>query len=334
LLLLWTFNEMRRLKKIAGKLVTLPQNDPAEKARAGPPFELPYTLNLPDRDIDRWRVHFDVSRQCSKLIRNELLYSGSPDEDDLFLKDLLELDFAVQQAAHALSYGQPPPDRTVKFQKVVRILEEAVRGFDIGRHGNFWHCLTRGEFVNLSVEGAPIIDPGFDPEQSALMKRLTGDGVPRMPMGRPPVAAERIQFLRDWIAAGCPDNDPPGEIGLRREGLACDTDDERPNGERPMNEEQKMLKLIEAKQPLAKEVGFHATVTVGGSNLRQLFVEEKYEDILQFLETGEYSSRPMVIAGNPAESQFLELISPGGFMARAFDDTERKVVEDWIASLS
>ena len=59
------------------------------------------------------------------------------------------------------------------------------------------------------------------------MKRLQGDGVPRMPKGRPPVSAERIQFIRDWIAAGCPDNDPPGEVGLRREGLACP--DERPN---------------------------------------------------------------------------------------------------------
>jgi rubrerythrin len=47
LLLIWTFNEMRRLKKIAGKLVQLPKDDPPSGINAGPPFELPYTLNLP-----------------------------------------------------------------------------------------------------------------------------------------------------------------------------------------------------------------------------------------------------------------------------------------------
>ena len=38
-----------------------------------------------------------------------------------------------------------------------------------------------------------------------------------MPRFRPPVPHERIGFLRDWITGECPDNDPPGQIGLRRE---------------------------------------------------------------------------------------------------------------------
>ncbi|MEP7337908.1 MAG: ferritin-like domain-containing protein, partial [Acidobacteriota bacterium] len=55
LLLIWTFNEMRRLKKLAEKLVQLPKDKredetqpfPPDALNAGPPFELPYTLNLP-----------------------------------------------------------------------------------------------------------------------------------------------------------------------------------------------------------------------------------------------------------------------------------------------
>jgi hypothetical protein len=62
LLLIWTFNEMRHLKRIAGKLVQLPRDEPPGATHAGPPFELPYTLNLPDREEDRWRTHLDVSR--------------------------------------------------------------------------------------------------------------------------------------------------------------------------------------------------------------------------------------------------------------------------------
>ena len=46
LLLIWTFNEMRRLRKIANKLVRLPRDEQPGEATAGPPFELPYTLNL------------------------------------------------------------------------------------------------------------------------------------------------------------------------------------------------------------------------------------------------------------------------------------------------
>jgi hypothetical protein len=44
---------MRRLKKIAGNLVRLPKDDPAGNVNAGPPFELPYTLNLPDHEPGR-----------------------------------------------------------------------------------------------------------------------------------------------------------------------------------------------------------------------------------------------------------------------------------------
>jgi hypothetical protein len=38
--------------------------------------------------------------------------------------------------------------------------------------------------------------------------------MPRMPAHRPPLPPEDLAFVQQWIAAGCPDDDPPGAIGL------------------------------------------------------------------------------------------------------------------------
>jgi hypothetical protein len=125
------------------------------------------------------------------------------------------------------------------FRKAVLILEEAVRGFDIvppARHTHFWAGKTRDDFL-ATTNPAPPVQPNpqggfdFDPDHSTLIKRLEGSvpGQNRMPRFRPPVPPERIGFLRDWISGGCPDNDPAGEIGLRRER----SPEAEPVGERP-----------------------------------------------------------------------------------------------------
>jgi hypothetical protein len=224
LLLVWTFNEMRRLKKIAGKLVQLPLDDPPGEIHAGPPFELPYTLNLPDREEDRWRIHLDVSRASVRLVRERLQPADATDQRDGFLEDLVSLDDEAQVIMQSLAGGTGVPQGSLPtdFHKAVLILEEAVRGFDIGFHKNFWSDKTRDEFVTTTSPAPPVQpDPqgGFDPDRSMLIRDLEGSvaGQRRMPVFRPRVPPERIGFLRDWIAAGCPDAVPAGEIGLRRE---------------------------------------------------------------------------------------------------------------------
>lgn len=229
LLLIWTFNEMRRLKKIAGKLMQMPLDDPPGDTNAGPPFELPYTLNLPDREADRWRMHLDVSRAAVRLIQ-ERLQPADPTQRDGFLDDLVSLDEQTQVIMQSLADGTGVPEGSLPtdFQKTVLILEEAVRGFDVipGRHDNFWGGKTRDGFLALVVPAPPVAtnpQGGFDPDGSALVQRLEGrvpplpPGANRMPRFRPPVPPERIGFIRDWISAGCTDNTPAGEIGLRRE---------------------------------------------------------------------------------------------------------------------
>jgi hypothetical protein len=51
--------------KTSRALVRTPRlgpNDPpdAKPKNAGPPFEMPYSLNIPDDDIDIWRAHNDL----------------------------------------------------------------------------------------------------------------------------------------------------------------------------------------------------------------------------------------------------------------------------------
>jgi hypothetical protein len=229
LLLIWTFNEMRRLKKIAAKLVQLPRDKQPGGVNAGPPFELPYTLNLPDREEDRWRAHLDASRAAGRLIR-DVLQPGDPlDANDGFLADLVALDGQDQAILQSLAGGQGVPAGSLPtdFKKVVLILEESVRGFDVvsPAHSSFWERKTRDEFIETpppdgSADHIITHKPGggFDANTSPLVIRLE-DPKPRkrMPRLRPPVPDERIKFIREWIGRGCTDNVPPGQPGIRRE---------------------------------------------------------------------------------------------------------------------
>ena len=231
LLLIWTFDEMRRLSKIAGKLVQLPKDDPPGELNAGPPFELPYTLNLPEGEPQRWRTHLDTLLAAVELIRDQLQPDDQLENRDPFLDDLLRLDRQAQVVMQALAEGGeiPPESMPSDFQKVVRILEDAIRGFTINPpHANFWAGVNREEFLVRPFLTEPVVSRNpppddsliTDPDQSGLVRRLEGTVLPpnhQMPRFRPPVPGERVGFIRQWITGGCPDNVPPGQIGLERE---------------------------------------------------------------------------------------------------------------------
>src|SRR5262245_55870233 len=44
---------------------------------------------------------------------------------------------------------------------------------------------------------------------SLVLKYVTGEVQPRMPMGQPPLTAEQIASLRNWISEGAKDDTPP-----------------------------------------------------------------------------------------------------------------------------
>ena len=64
-----SFTEMYHLRTLAGLLVRLPLDDAdPDGPRAGPPFQMPYTLALPRRERDRWRLHRDLLDASSGVL--------------------------------------------------------------------------------------------------------------------------------------------------------------------------------------------------------------------------------------------------------------------------
>jgi mono/diheme cytochrome c family protein len=47
------------------------------------------------------------------------------------------------------------------------------------------------------------------PAPALIVKYLSGEMQPRMPMGQPPLPAEQVTLVRDWVAAGAKDDTPP-----------------------------------------------------------------------------------------------------------------------------
>src|ERR1044071_3924549 len=64
------FSEMYKIRSLASVLVQLPVRDdtPPEEAAAGPPFQMPYTLELPQRESDRLRRHRDMLYASGHLL--------------------------------------------------------------------------------------------------------------------------------------------------------------------------------------------------------------------------------------------------------------------------
>ena len=70
-----------------------------------------------------------------------------------------------------------------------------------------------------------------DPDQAPLVQRLEAPPGHRMPRFRPPVPAERLAYIRQWIADGCRDDDPAGQVGSRHErGTAAEPVGTPPSG--------------------------------------------------------------------------------------------------------
>jgi hypothetical protein len=65
-----TFSEMYNLRSIAGRLVQLPLMKTGGNQFAGPPFEMPYSLLIPDREPDRWRLHRDLYMASHFAVQN------------------------------------------------------------------------------------------------------------------------------------------------------------------------------------------------------------------------------------------------------------------------
>jgi len=94
------FGEMYNLKAISGLLVRLPRHGGGS---AGPPFEMPFTLDLPQADRDIWRQCDDLLASSHKTCRNIFRLAKAKDFEavneqivrtggDVYLRTLMSLD--------------------------------------------------------------------------------------------------------------------------------------------------------------------------------------------------------------------------------------------------
>ena len=89
LVISWAFGEMYNLRSIAEILMGLPLHDDLE-VRAGPPFEMPYTLALPTRMDDWWRLHRDLIHSSQGYV--ELLQMNPSVGEGTYLEALAGSD--------------------------------------------------------------------------------------------------------------------------------------------------------------------------------------------------------------------------------------------------
>jgi hypothetical protein len=92
-LAIWAFEEMNQsagsVKDLAEHLTTLPSGQMGKMA--GAPFELPYTLDLPDSGPQRWRVHQDLIQASANIIEHLMMLSPDNREKS-YLEGILERD--------------------------------------------------------------------------------------------------------------------------------------------------------------------------------------------------------------------------------------------------
>lgn len=96
-----TFGEMYNLRSIANVLVKLPLGGKSDK-NAGPPFLIPYTLNLPTGEPNRWREHKDMI-EATAIIISDLLPHIKNEANLKYLHSLREADTQLMQIIDKLT---------------------------------------------------------------------------------------------------------------------------------------------------------------------------------------------------------------------------------------
>ena len=72
------FDEMSNITTLAQHIVTLDRTAAPGDGKAGPPFEMPYTLQMPTRSINRWRMQQDLVNNSYELKTKIAATQGDP----------------------------------------------------------------------------------------------------------------------------------------------------------------------------------------------------------------------------------------------------------------
>jgi hypothetical protein len=102
-----TFGEMYNIRALSEILMSAPLKSGKGDEKAGPPFQMPYTLHLPVDPVDRWHLHLDLLGS-SRLIVNQLLAVGAA-EHRVYLQTLQTVDDQTEAIINALLAGTSMP---------------------------------------------------------------------------------------------------------------------------------------------------------------------------------------------------------------------------------
>ena len=217
-LVTWTFFEMRHIKKLSEFLPQLPHDNNGGSAVCAPPFEMPYTLEMPTDANQRWLAHREVVLESEMLIAQiEAAAGGNLSQQAQDLLTILGRANAEQKAIIDSMTGGPVEPPNEGYQRVVEIFEEAVRGFEIEViHRKFWRedrvtagrVLTETEFVDLLVDEDWIVKGDADASHIITMLRRP---FRTMPLARPPIPDSELEVIKDWINSLTPDGGPGPE---------------------------------------------------------------------------------------------------------------------------
>lgn len=99
-----TFGEMYNVRSIANILVRTPRN-PKGDGVAAPTFEMPYTLVLPEGELNRWRLHRDLLEASAALVRK--LEAITNAERQQYLVALKGADERAMRTVEAMLHDNP-----------------------------------------------------------------------------------------------------------------------------------------------------------------------------------------------------------------------------------
>ncbi|WP_375757714.1 ferritin-like domain-containing protein [Corallococcus exercitus] len=99
-----TFGEMYNLRSIANILVRTPLAQAGTDV-AAPPFEMPYTLDLPEGERNRWRLHRDLLEASATLVRE--LEPITSEERRKYLVALMGVDERAMRSVQAMLHDHP-----------------------------------------------------------------------------------------------------------------------------------------------------------------------------------------------------------------------------------
>lgn len=97
-----TFGEMYNLRALSEILMQLPlsANGANPGVCAGPPFQMPYTMNAPIGEANRWRVHLDLLDAAASLI--PALQATAPASRQTYLAAMAEADRQMAETARRI----------------------------------------------------------------------------------------------------------------------------------------------------------------------------------------------------------------------------------------